>query len=113
MSSPITIALAGAERSTFGEGPPAVPSRISRDFDFARVRLGADDVSACALPVASAASEMPAACSRRRRERLISEREKGITAMAWAPRSVESRNLPRVIPDAAEPRSGQIHLERI
>src|SRR5690348_3722973 len=66
MSLPTMIAFAGAERSSFGVGPPAVPSRISRE------RL-VDEAAATArvLPVAMAASEMPAACKRRRRERLM------------------------------------------
>src|SRR5579883_3499991 len=65
MSSPITIAFAGAERSDFGVGPPAVPSRIRRE----RLRMDLF-ANARVLKVAIATMERPAACNSRRRERL-------------------------------------------
>src|SRR6185437_5528637 len=71
MSSPTTIALAGAERSILGDGPPAVPSRISlercEDADLPERVSSAAAAERRTPNEASIAAERPAARNKRLR----------------------------------------------
>src|SRR6185437_1697041 len=70
MSSPTTIALAGAERSILGDGPPAVPSRISLErCEHADLpeRVGNAAAERRTPNAASIAAERPAARNKRLR----------------------------------------------